>query len=154
MMVAGGSVVVAACSGSQVTAGDASDDAMTVGSSGGSSGGSSVGTSSGAPCCINMVTDPCLLNPSSCVPEAGPDGPTGDASVDASATDAPADAPTDVVYNPFCCNLVADPCCQYLHCGGALTTTCSSELACQADGGTWEIGGSTCSFSTDGGGGG
>ncbi len=101
-----------------------------------------------------MVTDPCLLNPSLCVPDAGPDGPTGDASGEASATDAPADSPSDAVYNPFCCNLVADPCCQYLHCGGALTPACTSELACQADGGTWEIGGSTCSFSTDGGGGG
>ncbi|MBV9948144.1 MAG: hypothetical protein JOZ69_14915 [Myxococcales bacterium] len=38
----------------------------------------------------------------------------------------------------FCCNANSDPCCGYLHCGGSMTPACAGELACQADGGTWQ----------------
>jgi hypothetical protein len=39
---------------------------------------------------------------------------------------------------PFiCCNANGDPCCTYLYCDASLTPACSAELACQADGGTW-----------------
>lgn len=37
-----------------------------------------------------------------------------------------------------CCNANGDPCCEYKYCGGALTQECSQEMACEADGGTWD----------------
>jgi hypothetical protein len=71
-------------------------------------------------------------------------GPDGEALAPScsfpSATDGaePADAaPGDATTPSFCCNANPDPCCVYLHCGGSLTAECSQELACQADGGTW-----------------
>jgi hypothetical protein len=51
----------------------------------------------------------------------------------------------------FCCNANGDPCCTYLHCDAGLTPACSAELACQADGGTWDpFGGTGCSHPGDG----
>jgi hypothetical protein len=95
------------------------------------------------------------LNSQSCSPgDAGPsDAPVdvvhGDAPSDGTTTDAPSDA-TGFDAPFFCCNANPDPCCVYLHCGGSLTATCSQELACQADGGTWNLG-TGCSTSQDGG---
>jgi hypothetical protein len=48
----------------------------------------------------------------------------------------------------FCCNANGDPCCEYLHCDAAITPQCSAELACQADGGTYNFAGG-CSFPGD-----
>ena len=143
MVVAGGAAVVAACSSGQVlTAADASDDAMGADSGGGSSSGTIVGSSSGVQCCINMVTDPCVVDPSSCVADASPD-----------SFDHP-DGLADAAVDPFCCNANPDPCCRYLSCGDAITPTCTAKLACQGDGGTWLLaGGATgsCSFDSEAG---
>ncbi len=38
-----------------------------------------------------------------------------------------------------CCNANGDPCCGYLYCGDPLTAGCSAELACKADGGTYNL---------------
>jgi hypothetical protein len=38
----------------------------------------------------------------------------------------------------FCCNANSDPCCPYLYCDASLTPSCSAELACKADGGTFD----------------
>lgn len=57
---------------------------------------------------------------------------------------APLDAQPDAVGNDFdgsfCCNANPDPCCRYLHCGGPLTSVCSQEMSCEAEGGTWNSG--------------
>jgi hypothetical protein len=67
-------------------------------------------------------------------------GPAADAAPEG-------DAPSEVIVPPqpgiFCCNANGDPCCQYLHCGGALTADCLVEMACEADGGTYVFGTST-----------
>jgi hypothetical protein len=55
---------------------------------------------------------------------------------DATASDVTTDVTMGFDAN-FCCNADPDPCCQYLNCGGGLTTECSEEMACQADGGVW-----------------
>ncbi len=58
------------------------------------------------------------------------------------------DAASDVTLgfdSNFCCNASPDPCCQYLNCDGGLTTECSQELACQADGGVWNPYPGSCS---------
>jgi hypothetical protein len=44
-----------------------------------------------------------------------------------------------------CCNANPDPCCPSLSCGAEQTPECKQELACQADGGTWDIGAGDCS---------
>jgi hypothetical protein len=72
--------------------------------------------------------------------DAPADGAPSDAPADAAPSDAPSDASTGCDAPFFCCNLNPDPCCQYLHCCGPLTATCSQELACQAEGGTWNLG--------------
>jgi hypothetical protein len=151
MIVAGGSVVVAACGGSQVTAGDASDDGMTVGSSGGPNFCCNANSD---PCCQYQycggdLTSACAAK-MECIAEGGTWGDLYQGigcmfAVDA-GTDAPADAPIgdapvdSPVYglDAFCCNANPDPCCPYLHCGEALSSRCSEELACQAEGGTYD----------------
>ena len=140
MLVAGGVAAVAACSGSitgnagtpGTPSGDASDEGFGVGIPNGT-----------CPGACNMVTDPCIADPPSCA-DAAPDDGSIDAYVDApmdASVDAPndgsVDAPVSTFDGNFCCNANPDPCCPYLHCGGPLTATCSEELACQADGGTW-----------------
>jgi hypothetical protein len=62
--------------------------------------------------------------------EAGP--------TDAPTQDSPLDSVQPTFDGSFCCNVNPDPCCQYLHCGGPLTAMCSEEMACQADGGTFD----------------
>jgi hypothetical protein len=53
------------------------------------------------------------------------------------ASDATVDAPEEFA-GSGCCNAASDPCCEYLNCGGTLTTDCANELACQDAGGAWE----------------
>jgi|CZKU01.1.fsa_nt_gi hypothetical protein len=91
------------------------------------------------------------LEPTACAfpSEAGlPDGPAGDAALDSSlgtggdaTLDSPIEAsPTDGPNLDECCNATSDPCCAYESCGAPLTPECSVELACWADGGSWNFG--------------
>jgi hypothetical protein len=61
------------------------------------------------------------------------------------------DASVSDAGNPsiFCCNASPDPCCIYLHCGGPITAICNEEMACEAEGGTWN--GPGCSHSREAG---
>ena len=48
--------------------------------------------------------------------------------------DASSDATADASFDAgFCCEVISDPCCTFLHCGASLTPSC----ACELDGGTW-----------------
>jgi hypothetical protein len=125
MVLAGGAFAVACGGSALVGAGDASsdvrEDQSTASSSGSSGGTSSGGTSSGA-------------TSSGGTSSGGTSSGGGSSGSDASSLDASTDGPRF----PFpCCNLVADPCCMYLNCGGALTPACSVELDCRAEGGTY-----------------
>jgi hypothetical protein len=146
MIVAGGSVLVAACSGGQqVVAGDASDAAQP-----------NFGCGNGAadPCCYGTGTPDCIAE-TACLADGGTwmygtasDGgvvvvcsPLLETPLDASVDDSPADVAADSsidVRTPFCCNANYDPCCLYQYCGGPLTAECSAEIACKADGGTYD----------------
>jgi|CZKU01.1.fsa_nt_gi hypothetical protein len=163
MVLAGGSVVVAACSGGQVVTGNVPVDG-SGGSSSGSSGGSGGASSSGSTpnFCCNANGDPCCQYENCGGPlttecsaelackDAGTWSLSGYCVVtsDAGPSDAgPADAgPADVItdqsveggYPPFCCNANGDPCCQYRYCGGPLTAECISEEACQSEGGVYD----------------
>ena len=96
--------------------------------------------------CVDATPEP-PPNPMGSTPEvdatpaeAAPDAPadsTRDSAVDA-ARDAPADVASEPFEaSPFCCNADPDPCCVYLNCGEPITPTCMQEMACQADGGSW-----------------
>ena len=77
---------------------------------------------------------------------------------DVTAEDASEDVPTAVDTGPvsFCCNANSDPCCPYMYCGQPRTPECIEEMACMADGGTWNVtepvpdGGSHCVVASDG----
>jgi hypothetical protein len=78
----------------------------------------------------------------------GHDGPRDTASGDASS-EVGSGPDAEVIDGSSCCNADPDPCC-YLRCGGDAAPTpssaCGQELACQADGGTWSLFYSSCSF--------
>jgi hypothetical protein len=123
MLLAGGVAAVAACSGSissnAGSPGAPTDDASDEGTN----NSFPTGCSSGC----NFVTDPCVVDPQSCA-DAAPDAAPSDASVDAPVS----------LDGAGCCNANPDPCCAHQFCGGPLTPECSAELACQADGGTYD----------------
>jgi hypothetical protein len=172
MILAGGAVAATACAGSSaVTSSDASSDVASGGSSsGGSSGGSSSGGFGDADFCCNASSDPCCYL--ICAPDAEPlggclqkmecesDGGVWDynfsdtcswpdAAPQDASPDAPQDAPDTIDALAFCCNANPDPCCATLHCGAPMTVTCSQELACQADGGTWSFTSGSCTLAGD-----
>ena len=83
--------------------------------------------------------------------EAGvSDAPPQDATTDSASGDSPTDAPS---YLDECCNATMDPCCLYWCLGGstAPSAECSRELACTADGGTWQFLEGTCSLRSEAG---
>jgi hypothetical protein len=50
-----------------------------------------------------------------------------------------------------CGNAGPDPCCEYKYNGGPLTPECTSEMACEAEGGTWNDGVQACGVPTEAG---
>ncbi|HEX4445679.1 MAG TPA: hypothetical protein VH044_03055 [Polyangiaceae bacterium] len=48
-----------------------------------------------------------------------------------------------------CCNANSDPCCPSLYCGAVVTPECTSKMACESDGGTWDIASQACSKAQD-----
>ena len=72
------------------------------------------------------------------------DATADDAAADAAGGDASADA-TFGFDAPGCCNAAPDPCCEYLYCDAAITPQCTQEMACEAEGGTWDPYPGSCS---------
>jgi hypothetical protein len=156
IVLAGGAIAAAACADN---AGTSTDAAHTF-------GGDACCNGSPDPCCQVLgcgepMTAACACQMDGGTPNYSVDGSDsvflgtnspavtcsfpGDAGPNDAAADGdggrPSDALPDIVNTfpdvSFCCNANPDPCCQFLHCGGAMTPQCSVELACQADGGTW-----------------
>ena len=128
MLLAGGVVAVAACSSS----------------SQGTTGVNFCCNGNGDPCCRYQscgapLDDACRAE-LACQADGGtydPSGGNGCTFFSEAGPDSAADAGTDVVIGPFCCNANGDPCCRYESCGAPLDDACRAELACKADGGTF-----------------
>jgi hypothetical protein len=152
MVLAGGALAAAACSGGGPNAGpsDASPDVFE----------------SGFPCC-NANSDPCCPSKycgepvsaaCACQLDGGAwtyEGQGRCSAGDASPADAggPTDAAPDVpdYDGAFCCNANPDPCCPSTFCGATVNVAC----ACQLEGGAWNYspadGGPSCTFSGEAG---
>jgi hypothetical protein len=67
-------------------------------------------------------------------------------------TDAQRDAGIDTgVVGGGCCNANGDPCCEFMYCDAAISSQCVQEMACQADGGVWNLDyPESCSFGDGG----
>jgi hypothetical protein len=87
--------------------------------------------------CGNLTTPALDTNGDATADAAGGDATTDDANADVTlGFDAPG----------FCCNAAPDPCCEYLYCDAAITPQCSQEMACEAEGGTWDPYPGSCSY--------
>jgi hypothetical protein len=166
MILAGGAVAAAACSGGvEVGSNDASSDA-TGGGSSSVNFGDATGccNANGDPCCVYLYCTPDATPSSDCIKERECESDGGvwdynfsntcklpDAAPQDASQDGPQDAPGIIDVTLSCCNANPDPCCETLHCGAPMTLTCSRELACQADGGTWNFVDGGCALAGDAG---
>jgi hypothetical protein len=145
MILAGGALAAAACSGSTTSMADgdaASGSTMPSGSS--SSSGGCVGCNSGPDPCVyegdaywcgvGIPVEPSPSAEDGSAADAAPAdaSPSEAGAHDGSAPDAgPADATDEVPVVSFCCNANPDPCCPIAYCSGGVGPDASIYLTCE-----------------------
>lgn len=144
MLLAGGTLTLAACGGTVVGAGgDASSGDDATGNPSSSGGGCC--NANGDPCCTYEYCEASITPQCACELEGGtwnPYASYNDASEPVGACGTPTPELPDAAdvtdagigtTDGQCCNANPDPCCTYEFCGASITPQCSCEL----EGGTW-----------------